>query len=121
MTPTLVLFALLAIAGWLILRRRARGHHRHQQAMAAVLDAADAFEARLRMARSEIEAVTGDDGEDPVREALQEMLRQRLWLQQHGSAASPVQLDAVRSSIDAARARIEQQLQRIEHARTSLP
>jgi len=117
LTPTLLLLALLAFAGWLIIRRRKEGNHRHQQAMTAVLDAADAFEARLRTARREIEAVTGDDGEDPVREALQEMLRQRLWLQQHGPAASPSQLDAVRTSIDGARARIEQQLQRIERAR----
>ena len=121
MTPTLLLIALLAFTGWLIIRRRGRGNHRHQQAMTAVLDAADAFESRLRAARREIEAVTGDDGEDPVREALHEMLRQRLWLQQHGATASPSQLDAVRTSIDAARTRIEQQLQRIERARAAHP
>ncbi|MEN1958175.1 hypothetical protein [Luteimonas changyuni] len=108
---------LLALAAGLVLRRRA-GRNRHRRAMAGVLDAADALETRLRTARSEIEAVAGE-GDDPVREALQEMLRQRLWLQQHGSTASAGQLDAVRASIDAARVRIDQQLRQIERARAT--
>src|SRR5690606_15699126 len=112
LTPILLLIATaVAVAGWLILRRRG-GHQRHRLAMAGVLDAADALEARLRTARSEIEAVAGE-GADPVRDAMQEMLRQRLWLQQYGAAASTVQLEAVRATIDQARGRIEQQLGRI--------
>lgn len=117
MALTLLLTAIAtALAAWFLLRRRGSGQDRHRRAMAGVLDAADALESRLRTARSEIEAVAGD-GEDPVREAMQEMLRQRLWLQQHGAAASVAQLDAVRESIDGARARIDQQLRRIEAAR----
>lgn len=120
MTLTLLLIAsLAALSAWLLLRRRAVGDRR-RRAMAGVLDAADALEARLRAARSEIEAVAGE-GRDPVREAMQEMLRQRLWLQQHGAGASPGQLDAVRESIDGARARIDQQLNRIERARAAQP
>ena len=116
MTPILLLIATaVALAAWWLLRRRS-GQDRHRQALAGVLDAADALEARLRTARSEIEAVAGD-GDDPVREALQEMLRQRLWLQQHGQQASVEQLDQVRDSIDAGRHRIDQQLARIERAR----
>ncbi len=92
---------------------------RRQQAMAQVLDAADALEQRLRTARSEIEAIAGSD-ENPVRDAMQEMLRQRLWLQQHGVDASLEQLTSVRDSIDSARLRIEQQLVQIERARTML-
>ena len=119
MTPILLLIAIaVVLAAWFLLRRRA-GQDRHRRAMAGVLDAADALEARLRTARCEIEAVAGE-GEDPVREAMQEMLRQRLWLQQHGAAASTGQLDAVRDSIDGARARIEKQLRRIERARAPL-
>ena len=87
--------------------------------MTQVLDAADALEARLRTARSEIEAIVGSD-ENPVRDALQEMLRQRLWLQQHGTEASISQLATVRDSIDAARVRIEQQLIQIERARAPM-
>ncbi|MGY0611988.1 MULTISPECIES: hypothetical protein [unclassified Luteimonas] len=122
MTPTLLwsaFLALVALVAGLLLRRRA-GQGRHRRAMAGVLDAADALETRLRTARGEIEAVAGE-GDDPVRAALQEMLRQRLWLQQHGSAASPSQLDAVRTSIDDARARIDQQLLHIERARAPQP
>lgn len=119
MTPTLLLITTaLVLAAWWLLRRG--GRDRHRQALAGVLDAADALEARLRTARSEIEAVAGE-GEDPVREAMQEMLRQRLWLQQHAASASSGQLDAVRASIDAARARIDHQLDRIARARAPLP
>ena len=119
-TPGLSLIALLiaialALAAWLLFRRRS-GHDRHRRAMAGVLDAADALEARLRTARSEIEAVAGD-GADPVREAMQEMLRQRLWLQQHGAQASLQQIDDVRRSMEEAGGRLEQQLARVRDAR----
>lgn len=116
---TLTLLALAALAAGLALVLRRRGGGRRQQALAGLLDAADALEERLRAARAEIEAVAGSD-DNPVREAMQEMLRQRLWLQQHGDRASLEQLAAVRQSIDAARARIDQQLLRIERARAPL-
>ena len=48
------------------------------------------------------------------------MLRQRLWLQQHGQTASLEELQTVRASIDAARTRIEAQLALIERARAPL-
>ena len=88
--------------------------------MRQLLDAADALEARLRVARAEIEAVVGDDIEDPVQAAMREMLRQRLWLREHGAEASVADLQQVRSSIDEARTRIEQQLVQIERARMPL-
>lgn len=101
--PSLLLAALLTvliIAAW---RQRAR---RRRRALAQVLDAADAFEARLRLARARI----GQAGRDPVRDALQEMLRQRLWLQQQGDSADVAALDAMRTSIEDAQARIDRQL-----------
>lgn len=91
-------------------RRRAR-------AVRELLDAADALEARLRTARAEIEAVAGEQGPDPVGDAMREMLRQRLWLRDHGREASLEQLAEVRTSIDAARARIDAQLAKIAQAR----
>ncbi len=113
---TLLLAVAAAVATLWFLRVPARRRH----VMREVLDSADALEARLRAARAEIEAVVGDDIEDPVRDAMREMLRQRLWLRDHGKAASVEQLIEVRTTIDAARARIEQQLAQIERARAPL-
>ena len=118
MQPMLLIpLAVVAAALLLALASRRRGRRR-QLAVGRLLDAADALETRLRTARAELEAVTGDG--NPTCEALQEMLRQRLWLQQHGSAASLRQLDTVRASIDAARDSIEMQLLQIERARAPL-
>ena len=115
-TLLLVLAAVVAAVLALFVQRHRAGRRRHK-AVRELLDAADALEARLRTARAEIEAVAGDDDNDPVREALREMLRQRLWLQQHGDQATLAELDTVRASIDQARARIDAQLARIERAR----
>ena len=108
----LALAAAVAWQGWRI-RQRSRGR---QRAIRGVLDAADVLEARLRAAREELEAVAGDH-ENPVRGAMQEILRQRLWLQENAASAELAQLDAVRRSLDAARASLEQQLQRVSQAR----
>ncbi len=110
----LLILAALAVV-LMVLWRRSIG--RRQRALRALLDAADALEDRLRIARDEIEAVAGDHVEDPTRDALREMLRQRLWLRDHGAAASLAQLAEVRAEIDAARVRIDQQLSLIERAR----
>ena len=98
---------------------RQRGPKRRARAVRELLDAADALEARLRTARAEIEAVAGDEA-DPVRDAMREMLRQRLWLQQHGAAASLEELATVRTSLEAARHKIDLQLAQIERARAPL-
>lgn len=116
---TLLLLLIAATAAALVLTLRSRGSRR-QRVVAEILDAADALEERLRTARAEIEAIAGSDA-NPVRDAQQEMLRQRLWLQQHGNAASLEQLGSVRDSIHAARLRIDQQLLQIERARAPLP
>lgn len=87
-----------------------------RDAIVGVMDAADALEARLRDARGELEAVAGDH-ENPVRGAMQDLLRQRLWLQEHAQHASLAQLDGVRRALDAARAQLERQLGLIARAR----
>ncbi|HLT43123.1 MAG TPA: hypothetical protein VK000_00515 [Luteimonas sp.] len=115
MTLLYVLLPVAALAVALLFIFRRRGGRR-QRLLAEVLDAADALEARLRTARAEIEAIAGSS-DNPVLEAMQEMLRQRLWLQQHGADATLEQLEQVRDSIDAGRRRIDQQLARIEQAR----
>ena len=109
--------AVVVILTLLLLRQRAPS--RRARAVRDLLDAADALEARLRTARAEIEAIAGEQGPDPVGDALREMLRQRLWLRDHGREASLEQLAEVRASIDAARGRIEAQLNQIARARAS--
>lgn len=101
--------------------RRNRGGKR-RRAIAALLDVADRLEARLRTAREAIGTDGDGDGDaDPIRDAMQEMLRQRLWLQQHGNDASLAQLYRVRDSIDSAHRRIDQQLVRVERAHAPQP
>ncbi len=106
-----VIVAALTASVWVL----ARGA-RHRRSLTRLLDAADVFESRLRAARSQIEDITGEE-DASVRTALQEMLRQRLWLQQHGAGASSRQLDELRASMEAARQRIDQHLVLIERAR----
>lgn len=89
---------------------------RRYREMQRLLDSADALEARLRAARRQIEAVTGESDADPVHEAMREMLRQRLWLREQGAQARVAELHSVRLSIDQARERIERQLERVEEA-----
>lgn len=112
----LLLVAIVVFAAAFAFGRRHAAQRERARTLTQVLDAADALEARLRTARAEIEAIAGTE-DNPVREALQEMLRQRLWLQQHGEAATLDQLSQVRDSIEAGSARIDQQLARIERAR----
>ena len=115
-----VLIWIVAAAGALIVVAtlvRQRAPRRRARAVRELLDAADALEARLRTARAEIGAVAGEHGPDPVADAMREMLRQRLWLRDHGREASLEQLSEVRISIDAARSRIDAQLAKIARAR----
>ncbi len=99
---------------------RLRGPPSRQRAIRELLDAADALEIRLRAAREEIEAIAGDQ-QDPVRGAMQEILRQRLWLQEHADDASVDHLQTVRDSLEAARSKLEGQLQRVDQARLGGP
>ncbi|MDR7098179.1 hypothetical protein J2X04_000526 [Lysobacter niabensis] len=119
MTPSALIWILLAagIATLLAVLFRRRAPQRRARAVRDLLDAADALESRLRMARAEIAAVAGEQGPDPVGDAMREMLRQRLWLRDHGRDASLTQLAEVRASIDAARDRIDSQLAQIARAR----
>lgn len=119
--PLLIWFLVAAgVATVLVVVFRQNAPRRRARAVRELLDAADALEARLRTARAEIEAVAGEKGPDPVGDAMREMLRQRLWLRDHGREASLEQLAEVRTSIDAARGRIETQLAKIAQARAPL-
>ena len=120
MTPSLIVLLVAAAAAggislaWHVIRRS----QRRQRAIHELLDAADGLEASLRTARGEIEAVAGDHV-NPVRAAMEDLLRQRMWLQQHGQTASLRQLAEVRSSLDAARGSLQGQLRKVEQARAA--
>ena len=89
---------------------------RRQRVMTRLLDAADALESHLRQAQAQFGADGGGDA-NPVREALLQMLRQRLWLQQHGAGASVAELESIRGSIAEADDRIRRELARLGDAR----
>ena len=119
MTSSTLIWILVAAGAVILLITlfRQQAPRRRARAMRELLDAADALESRLRTARAEIAAVAGEQGPDPVGDAMREMLRQRLWLRDHGREASLAQLTEVRTSIDAARGRIDAQLAKIARAR----
>ncbi|MGY3264250.1 MULTISPECIES: hypothetical protein [unclassified Lysobacter] len=117
MTVVVSLLAVVAVLAAIFLLLRARRLSPHQRAVRDVLDAADALEDRLRVAKAEIEAVAGEHSPNAVGDAMREMLRQRLWLRDHGHDATPQQLARVRDAIDEARTRIDHQLVQIEEAR----
>ena len=81
-----------------------------------MLDAADTLELRLRAARSEIEAIAGDQV-NPVRAAMHDLLQQRLWLQDNAQHASLAQLAKVRQTLARPREQLDLQLQRIAQTR----
>jgi hypothetical protein len=118
--PVTIVFVLLLLIVAGVAWRLSRRDLPRQRAFTRLLDSADALESRLRTAKLEIEAITGDT-DATVNTALQEMLRQRLWLQQHGATASVQKLDEMRISIDQARDRIDQQLTLVERARSTAP
>lgn len=112
----LLVLALTATVIVVVVRRRVQ---RRRIAFARVLNAADALESRLRAARTAFGATPASEG-DPVRVALQEMLRQRLWLQEHGASANLEALDAMCTSIRDAHARLDTQLDRVTEAREAV-
>ena len=99
---------------WNVVRRS----QSRQRAIHDLLDAADGLESSLRTARGEIEAIAGDQV-NPVRAAMEDLLRQRMWLQEHGQTASLEQLADVRASLEAARGSLQGQLRKVEQARAA--
>ena len=114
-----VLFAVITVVSLALLWRHRLPGRARERAIRELLDAADALETRLRTAREEIEAIAGDE-QDPVRGAMQDILRQRLWLQAHADDASVEHLQAIRDSLEAARTKLDGQLRRVDSARVGV-
>lgn len=108
--PQLALAAALAtvlVAAWLRWREAAR-----RRALHGLMDAADALEGRLREARAHLGTRPG--AADPVQAAMSDLLQHRLWLRDHGAAASLRRLASVRAGIEDATRDLEAQLRRVE-------
>ncbi len=131
-SQALVLLALAAAAA-LWLRRRAQ---RRQNALGRLLDGADAMERLLHRTRDRMNAMRGVvervpddvgavaraslDSDQPIQDALRDVLQHRLWIQRHGGHASQRELDEACAALDRARERITAELDRLERAGAEL-
>ncbi|WP_103075874.1 hypothetical protein [Solilutibacter silvestris] len=86
-------------------RQRQRWNLLHE-----VMDSADALELQLTRVRRQLDGITSAGHADAaLRDALHDLLRQRMWLQQHGMEAGIAELEAVRSRLDAGRRQLDAQ------------
>ena len=109
-----LIFVLAVLSCSIVLMYSNRSKRRHilrSQALTEVLDAADALEASLRAARSELDS--HDKDTDSIRQALAEMLKQRLWIKEYGQNASIQHLHELRDSLLQARQRMSSELKEV--------
>ncbi|MEO8161469.1 MAG: hypothetical protein ABI588_08620 [Arenimonas sp.] len=135
MLPTLLIgLVFLAIAVPMFMRHRAR--RLRQNTLERMLDLADAVEALLdrsqeKMAamRPLVQRIPADiaaqakaslESSLPIREAKRDVLQHRLWIQQHGSSASQLELDRALAALARARDRLESQLVELENVGSDL-
>ena len=92
--------ASILIVRWLRQRRR-------WSLLRDVMDSADALELQLTRTRRLLDGIASSDSADAaLRDVLHDLLRQRVWLQQHGMQAGIAELEEVRSRLDAGRRRL---------------
>ncbi len=103
----IVVVIALAVAIFLAQRRR---QHQRWSLLREVMDSADALEMQLTRVRRQLDGVASASHADAaLRDVLHDLLRQRMWLQQHGMDARIAELEAVRSRLDAGRQRLDAQ------------
>lgn len=136
MSPWLIAgFSALAVAlplvAWLLWRQRRREH-----GLRELLDLADAVQALLGRADSRIAAwhdaagrLAGDlaNGAQQalevtplIRDAKRDLLRHRLWLQQHGQRAGMVEIDTARATLLRVKLRLESKLDALDQVGDAL-
>lgn len=99
--------AAIAIGGFVIARRRQR---QRWSLLHEVMDSADALELQLTRVRRQLDGIASAGHADAaLRDALHDLLRQRMWLQQHGMRAGIAELEAVRSRLEAGRRQLDAQ------------
>lgn len=97
----------LAVAIFVVQRRRMQ---QRWSLLREVMDSADALELQLTRVRRQLDGIASADHADAaLREVLHDLLRQRMWLQQHGMDARIAELETVRSHLDAGRRRLDAQ------------
>lgn len=110
LNPIIFVIAILAVVALAITvfvaqRRRMQ---RRWSLLREVMDSADALELQLTRARRQLDGVASAGHADAaLRDVLHDLLRQRMWLQQHGMDARITELEAVRSHLDAGRQRLD--------------
>lgn len=115
---------------------RDRGERRRQNAIRALLDGADALEARLQECRERMQhlrdmlvvlpeemsarADTALQADAKVQAALKDLLAHRLWIQQHAASASLHELAQAQQALDQSGATLQAQLDRLAAISTDL-
>ena len=113
-----------------------RGLRQRQQAIRALLDGADAVEARLQACRERMQrlremlsilpeemSARADNAlaaDAKVQAALKDLLAHRLWIQQHAETAAIAQFDAARVALEQSGATLGALLQRLDAAADEL-
>ena len=128
--PYLLLFAfaglLALVLAWL---RERHGLHQRENAIRALLDGADALEARLQECRQRMQTLkemlvvlpeemsesanTALSADDKVGAALKDLLAHRLWIKQNAETATQQQLDVARAALAQSSATLQAQLDRL--------
>jgi hypothetical protein len=128
--PYLLLAALAGALSLLLLTwLRERRMGQRENAIRALLDGADAFEARLQECRQRMQtlkemlavlpeemserAFTALSADDKVEAALKDLLAHRLWIQQNAANATPQQFDAARVALAQSDATLQAQVERL--------
>jgi hypothetical protein len=135
----LLYFIAIATAGALLMllhALRLRRLARHDQALRALLDGADALErqlldcrARMQQLRSMLAALPEEmsaeadaalTADDKVQAGLRDLLAHRLWIKQHAEMASASEIDTARAAIEQSSEIMRSQLERLGAITTEL-
>ncbi len=112
MNTIIVLVAILCLAALatVVFLAERRRQQRRWGLLREVMDSADALESQLTRVRRQLDGVASAGHADAaLRDVLHDLLRQRMWLQQHGMDARIAELEEVRSHLDAGRRRLDAQ------------
>jgi len=112
LNPIVFLVAILAVVALAVAIYMAQRLHmrRRWSLLREVMDSADALELQLTRTRRQLDGIASAGQADAaLRDVLHDLLRQRMWLQQHGMDARITELEAVRSRLDAGRQRLDAQ------------